>query len=71
MIHIANFDTIFKGRKFKDLATDIEYVCVGYGDCTNAPYWVGIATSINRGNLTRTILFRTAEFLPVPSNPVV
>jgi hypothetical protein len=61
MINISDFDTDFKGRKFKD-NLNIEYVIVGYGDngSNGNPYLVGLAGD---GSL-RTTLFKNVTFIP-------
>ncbi len=66
MIHIANFETEFKGRKFKS-STGTEYVCVGYGDnnSNGNPYLVGLYKDATTNRVTlKTTLLKDIEFIP-------
>jgi len=62
MIHIANFDTEFKGRKFKN-ENGTEFATVGYGENQGNPYLIGLTTD-NGKVLIRTTLLKNVEFVP-------
>lgn len=66
MIHIANFDSGFKGRVFKDrtLGMQSDLTCVGYGDngSNGSPYFVGIYVD-NKSVSIKTVLMKNAEFI--------
>ena len=67
MILINNFETEFKGRKFKKAGENTEYVCVGYGDngSNGNPYLVGLTEGPTPGQaMLVTVLFKTAVFIP-------
>ena len=65
MITIPDFDSLFKNKVFTS-STGTQYVCIGYGDCNNAPYVVGVAEDKNtKKTIIRTFLFKDVEFLPV------
>lgn len=63
MIHIANFDQIFVGRKFKDVShiatPQPEYECIGYGDNQGNPYLVGMNDKFE----LRTVLLKHVVFI--------
>jgi hypothetical protein len=66
MIHIANFDTEFKGRKFKN-ENGTEFTTVGYGENQGNPYLIGLTTENSLGVnkvLIRTTLLKNIEFVP-------
>ena len=63
MIHIKDFDTKFAGQMFLDTGNSAKYECVGYGDCNNAPYLIGIALDNNGSMIIRTVLLKNVLFL--------
>lgn len=66
MIHIAGFDTEFKGRVFKDRTLDMQsnLTCIGYGDngSNGSPYLVGMYVD-NSVVKFKTVLLKNAEFI--------
>jgi hypothetical protein len=68
MVTIPNFDK-FLGLKFVDsTALGAKLECVGYGDSTNSPYFVGVAM-IQDKLVVRTVLFKNASFYPLIATP--
>lgn len=67
MIHLSNFDTDFKGRKFQDASHGASptYTAVGYGDndANGNPYIVGM-TDDGGSIRIKTILFKNVHFVP-------
>lgn len=67
MIHIANFDSVFAGRKFKDknLGMQSDLICIGYGGNDEAQFFIGSYVDANTDNTyVKTVLMKNAEFLP-------
>lgn len=67
MIHISDFETKFKGRKFRDAKSTMlpEMVCCGYGDNQGNPYFVGLYDDNQNRTNVATVLLKNAEFSPV------
>lgn len=62
MIYISNFDTEFKGRKFKN-ENGTEFTVVGYGDNQGNPYLLGLNND-NGKVIVRSTLLKNVEFVP-------
>ena len=64
MVYLHNFETEFKGKKFKS-DMGVEYTCIGYGDndSNGNPYLIGVNDKNGR-IVIRTILFKNLEFVP-------
>lgn len=68
MIVIANFETDFKGRLFKDKLVESQsnLTCIGYGDNgdNGNPYFLGMYVNTATGAVGfKTVLMKNTEFV--------